>query len=73
MSYTGIWPVTPTPFHDDGKLDLEGMHRVLDCLIEQGEIRQRPGGGYRHGVASLSRRVAKRERAAVSYPLNFGH
>ncbi|WP_170755733.1 dihydrodipicolinate synthase family protein [Ruegeria lacuscaerulensis] len=36
MSYTGIWPVAPTPFHDDGTLDLEGMKRVLDCLIDQG-------------------------------------
>jgi len=23
--YTGIWPVAPTPFHDDGSLDLDGM------------------------------------------------
>ncbi|WP_170771800.1 dihydrodipicolinate synthase family protein [Ruegeria lacuscaerulensis] len=36
MSYTGIWPVAPTPFHEDGTLDLEGMKRVLDCLIDQG-------------------------------------
>ncbi|MES0864227.1 dihydrodipicolinate synthase family protein [Ruegeria sp. SCPT10] len=36
MSYTGICPVAPTPFNDDGKLDLEGMKRVLDCLIDQG-------------------------------------
>ncbi len=36
MSYTGIWPVAPTPFHDDGTLDLDGMKRVLDCLIDQG-------------------------------------
>ena len=34
--YTGIWPVAPTPFHDDGSLDLEGMKRVLDLLIDQG-------------------------------------
>ncbi|WP_282095688.1 dihydrodipicolinate synthase family protein [Epibacterium ulvae] len=36
FSYTGIWPVAPTPFHEDGSLDLEGMKRVLDCLIDQG-------------------------------------
>ncbi|CUH42708.1 dihydrodipicolinate synthase family protein [Ruegeria atlantica] len=35
-TYTGIWPVAPTPFNPDGSLDLEGMKRVLDCLIEQG-------------------------------------
>jgi len=34
--YKGIWPVAPTPFHDDGTLDIEGMKRVLDCLIDQG-------------------------------------
>ena len=34
--YSGIWPVAPTPFHDDGTVDLEGMKRVLDCLIDQG-------------------------------------
>ncbi len=36
MTYTGIWPVAPTPFNNDGSLDLEGMKRVLDCLIDQG-------------------------------------
>ncbi len=34
--YSGIWPVAPTPFHDDGSLDLDGMKRVLDCLIDMG-------------------------------------
>ncbi|MGJ8569375.1 MAG: dihydrodipicolinate synthase family protein [Hoeflea sp.] len=34
--YSGIWPVAPTPFHDDGTLDLDGMKRVVDCLIDQG-------------------------------------
>lgn len=34
--YSGIWPVAPTPFHDDGTLDLDGMRRVLDCMIDQG-------------------------------------
>jgi 4-hydroxy-tetrahydrodipicolinate synthase len=33
---TGILPVAPTPFHDDGRVDEEGMRRVLDCLIDQG-------------------------------------
>lgn len=34
--YTGIWPVAPTPFNVDGSLDLEGMKRVLDLMIDQG-------------------------------------
>ena len=36
MSYSGIWPVAPTPFNDDGTLDLEGMKRVLDLMVDQG-------------------------------------
>jgi len=34
--YSGIWPVAPTPFHDDGAIDEDGMRRVLDCMIDQG-------------------------------------
>ncbi len=34
--YTGIWPVAPTPFNPDGSVDLDGMRRVLDCMIDQG-------------------------------------
>ena len=33
---TGILPVAPTPFLDDGALDPEGMTRVVDCMIDQG-------------------------------------
>lgn len=33
---TGIAPIAPTPFREDGSLDLEGMRRVLDCMIDQG-------------------------------------
>ncbi|RYH04509.1 dihydrodipicolinate synthase family protein [Salipiger sp. IMCC34102] len=33
---TGILPVAPTPFHDDGAVDKDGMRRVLDCMIDQG-------------------------------------
>ncbi|TQS73956.1 dihydrodipicolinate synthase family protein [Rhodobacteraceae bacterium] len=36
QALTGIFPVAPTPFHDDGALDCEGMKRVLDCMIDQG-------------------------------------
>jgi len=34
--YSGIWPVAPTPFHDTGEVDTEGMKRVLDCMVDQG-------------------------------------
>ncbi len=33
---TGILPVAPTPFHEDGSLDLDGKRRVMDCMIDQG-------------------------------------
>jgi 4-hydroxy-tetrahydrodipicolinate synthase len=33
--YSGIWPVAPTPFTDEGALDPEGMKRVIDCMIDQ--------------------------------------
>ena len=32
----GILPVAPTPFHSDGRVDEDGMRRVLDCMIDQG-------------------------------------
>jgi 2-keto-3-deoxy-L-arabinonate dehydratase len=32
----GILPVAPTPFFDDGRVDEDGMRRVIDCMIDQG-------------------------------------
>jgi 2-keto-3-deoxy-L-arabinonate dehydratase len=34
--YTGIFPIVPTPFNEDGGLDLDGQRRVIDCMIDQG-------------------------------------
>ncbi|MCK7473345.1 MAG: dihydrodipicolinate synthase family protein [Rhodopseudomonas palustris] len=28
--------MAPTPFTDDGELDLDGQRRVLDCMVDQG-------------------------------------
>ena len=33
---TGILPIAPTPFHEDGQVDEDGMRRVLDCMVDQG-------------------------------------
>jgi len=33
--YHGMWPVAPTPFHDNGEVDYEGMDRVIDCMVDQ--------------------------------------
>src|SRR5688572_2555771 len=32
----GVFPVAPTTFHDDGKLDLESQMRCMDFLIDAG-------------------------------------
>jgi dihydrodipicolinate synthase/N-acetylneuraminate lyase len=34
--YAGIFPIAPTPFTETGELDLDGMRRVVDCMIDQG-------------------------------------
>jgi dihydrodipicolinate synthase/N-acetylneuraminate lyase len=34
--YSGVLPIAPTPFTENGDLDLDGMRRVLDCMIDQG-------------------------------------
>ncbi len=35
-AYTGVVPIAPTPFDEDGGLDLDGQKRVLDCMVDQG-------------------------------------
>lgn len=34
--FSGVFPIAPTPFHENGDLDLEGQRRVLDCMVDQG-------------------------------------
>ena len=34
--FTGVYPIAPVPFNDDQTLDLDGMRRVLDCMVDQG-------------------------------------
>lgn len=36
LTLSGILPVAPTPFHSDGRVDEDGMRRVMDCMIDQG-------------------------------------
>ena len=33
---SGVMPIAPTPFHANGDLDLDGMRRVIDCMVDQG-------------------------------------
>ena len=34
--YSGIFPVVPTPFHDDATLDLVSQKRSVDFMIDSG-------------------------------------
>lgn len=34
--FRGLFPVAPTPFLDNGDLDLEGQRRVMDLMVDQG-------------------------------------
>lgn len=33
---SGVFPIAPTPFHENGDLDLDGQRRVIDCMVDQG-------------------------------------
>lgn len=35
-AFTGVYPIAPTPFQTNGDLDLDGMKRVIDCMVDQG-------------------------------------
>ena len=34
--YRGIFPVVPTTFHDDGRLDLVSQKRCVDFMVDSG-------------------------------------
>src|SRR5258707_8266066 len=34
--YQGVFPVVPTVFDSDGRLDLDGQKRAVDCMIDAG-------------------------------------
>src|SRR5918995_771946 len=42
--YRGVFPVAPTVFDDDGRLDLEGQKRAIDFMIDAGS----------HGICILA-------------------
>src|SRR5205809_1497403 len=35
-SFSGVFPIAPTPFTESGEIDLDGQRRVLDCMVDQG-------------------------------------
>jgi dihydrodipicolinate synthase/N-acetylneuraminate lyase len=36
MAYRGVFPIAPTPFHDNEDVDYDGQKRVLDFMIDAG-------------------------------------
>ena len=34
--HRGVYPVVPTPFTENGELDLPSQRRVIDCMVDQG-------------------------------------
>jgi 2-keto-3-deoxy-L-arabinonate dehydratase len=42
--YRGVFPVAPTVFHEDGRLDLDGQKRAVDFMIDAGS----------HGICILA-------------------
>jgi 4-hydroxy-tetrahydrodipicolinate synthase len=34
--YKGVFPVVPTIFDAEGRLDLDGQKRAVDCMIDAG-------------------------------------
>jgi 2-keto-3-deoxy-L-arabinonate dehydratase len=34
--FTGVFPIAPTPFTENGDVDLDSQRRVLDCMVDQG-------------------------------------
>ena len=36
--YKGVFPVVPTVFDGEGRLDLDGQKRALDCMIDAGSL-----------------------------------
>ncbi len=56
----GVFSVLPTPFHDDGSLDLDSLRRVVDLFIAGGV-----NGFTALGVTGEVARLEERERAVV--------
>jgi 4-hydroxy-tetrahydrodipicolinate synthase len=56
----GVFSVLPTPFHDDGSLDMDSMRRVIDLFISGGV-----DGLTALGVTGEVARLTERERQTV--------
>ena len=62
----GVFSVLPTPFHEDGSLDLESLRRVIDLFIAGGV-----NGFTALGVTGEIARLALMAGVSVSPPLDL--
>jgi dihydrodipicolinate synthase/N-acetylneuraminate lyase len=60
LSFTGVWPILPTPFHDNESLDLASLQRVVRFMAEAGM-----DGVTVLGVLGEANRVTDAEREQV--------
>jgi len=60
LSFTGVWPILPTPFHDDESLDLASLARVVRFMADCGM-----DGVTVLGVLGETNRVTDAEREQV--------
>lgn len=60
MRFQGVFSVLPTPFNDDGSLDLESLRKVVDLYLAAGV-----NGVTALGVTGEVARLDDRERAVV--------
>ena len=59
--YNGMWPVAPTPFHENGEVDYEGMGRVIDCMVPLANM-----FGYVNTLRSMS-------QGRAQFTMQFDH
>ena len=59
--YKGMWPVAPTPFHENGEVDYEGMGRVIDCMVRLAKM-----FGYVNTLRSMS-------QGRAQFTMQFDH
>ena len=60
LRFEGVWPILPTPFHEDESLDLDSLARVVRFMAEAGM-----DGVTVLGVMGEANRVGDGEREAV--------
>ena len=76
-AFWGVHPIVPTPFHDDGTVDLDGVRRMVDAMVATGVQGIAVLGfmGESHKLMASERREVLRaavERSAGRLPIWVG-